>query len=162
MSGTKKERPQDKNLIPLTERSPEEALEIRRMGAKATNKKRRENADARTLVRQVLAMAMKRGKCADPEEIQSLEDAKVKNVPVQTFIVMQELEKYITTGDIEARNWLFKYAFPDEQRTLSFGSTAQDGTLATGDGVRVHLIRGDKPNECDEKSVTPSGGDENP
>ena len=59
----KKDRPQNKNLIPLSERSPEEARAIRQMGKKAADKKRRENADARNIVRQVMSMGMKKGYC---------------------------------------------------------------------------------------------------
>jgi hypothetical protein len=159
LSDNKKERPQNKNLISLTERSPEEALAIRRMGAKAANKKRRENVEARTLVRQVLAMPMKKGKCADPEDIHSLEEAKQKNVPVQTRIVMQELQKYFETGDTEARNWLFRYAFPDEQQDgHPLGGYAQEDVPAEGGGVRVHLLRGEKPKEIEEPEATPDGG----
>lgn len=153
----KKERPQNKNLIPLTERSPEEALAIRRMGKKAADKKRRENVEARKLVRQVLAMSLKKGKCVDPDDVSSLEEIGAKNIPVQTLIVIQELQKYLETGDIEARNWLFRYAFPDEQpSTRIFGGAILDDPQMGG--VRVHLIRGEKPEAREEPEATPGGG----
>ncbi len=48
--GKKPDRPQNKNLIPLTERSPEEAQAIRSMGGKASQQARSERTKQRYLL----------------------------------------------------------------------------------------------------------------
>lgn len=109
--GSKPGGPQSKNLIPVTQRSPEEAQAIRSKGGKARAKQRHEQALLSQIIRSVLAMGYRKGAVADPNDIYTLEEAKKKNVPIQTLIVMQEVEKYLATGNTESRDWLFKYAF---------------------------------------------------
>lgn len=143
--GSKPGGPQSKNLIPVTQRSPEEAQAIRSKGGKARAKQRHEQALLSQIIRSVLAMGYRKGAVADPNDIYTLEEAKKKNVPIQTLIVMQEVEKYLATGNTESRDWLFKYAFgenaplPDSPK----GETAAQEE----DGISIHLIRGDKPRE---------------
>ena len=93
--GSKPGGPQSKNLIPVTQRSPEEAQAIRSKGGKARAKQRHEQALLSQIIRSVLAMGYRKGAVADPNDIYTLEEAKKKNVPIQTLIVMQEVEKYL-------------------------------------------------------------------
>ena len=83
-----------------------------------------------------------------------LEEAKKKNVPIQTLIVMQEVEKYLATGNTESRDWLFKYAFGENAPLPDFpeGEAAEQKK----DGISIHLIRGDKPleQESEEDKAT--------
>ena len=104
--GSKPGGPQSKNLIPVTQRSPEEAQAIRSKGGKARAKQRHEQALLSQIIRSVLAMGYRKGAVADPNDIYTLEEAKKKNVPIQTLIVMQEVEKYLATGNTESRDWL--------------------------------------------------------
>lgn len=150
-TGSKPGGPQQEHLIPLTERSPEEARAIRSKGGKARQKKLREQQRLSQIIRGVLAMGYESGKVADPDKIYTLEEAESQNVPIQTLIVMREVRKYLNEGNTESRNWLFEHGFPasedglfpDDLPPASGGQGASDD--AQGDGVRIHLIRGDKP-----------------
>ena len=81
--GSKPGGPQSKNLIPVTQRSPEEAQAIRSKGGKARAKQRHEQALLSQIIRSVLAMGYRKGAVADPNYIYTLEEAKKKNVPIQ-------------------------------------------------------------------------------
>ena len=152
--GSKPGGPQSKNLIPVTQRSPEEAQAIRSKGGKARAKQRHEQALLSQIIRSVLAMGYRKGAVADPNDIYTLEEAKKKNVPIQTLIVMQEVEKYLATGNTESRDWLFKYAFGENVPLPDFpeGEAAEQKK----DGISIHLIRGDKPleQESEEDKAT--------
>lgn len=148
-TGSKPGGPQQEHLIPLTERPPEEAKAIRSKGGKAAQKKRREKERLSEIVRCVLAMGLSSGKVKDPNDLYTLEDAENANVPVQTLIVMREVRKYLNEGNTESRNWLFEHAFPngDDTPASMTGSTdaPSDADDSSADGVRIHLIRGEKP-----------------
>ncbi len=143
--GSKPGGPQSKNLIPVTKRSPEEAKAIRSMGGKARAKQRHEQAQLTQIIRSVLAMGYRKGAVADPDEIYTLEEAEKKNVPIQTLIVMQEVKKYLATGNTESRDWLFRYAFGENAPLPAF--MEGEGAEQAEDGLSIHLIRGDKPQE---------------
>lgn len=151
-TGSKPGGPQQEHLIPLTERSPEEARAIRSKGGKAAQKKRREQQRLSQVIRGVLAMGYESGKVADPDSIYTLADAESQNVPIQTLIVMREVRKYLEQGDTESRNWLFEHGFPVSEEGLPpddapLGSGGRGGTgdNSATEGVRIHLIRGEKP-----------------
>lgn len=147
-TGSKPGGPQQEHLIPLTERPPEEAKAIRSKGGKAAQKKRRMQERLSEIVRCVLAMGLSSGKVADPDTLYTLEDAENANVPVQTLIVMREVRKYLEEGNTESRNWLFDHAFPngEEDGAMLGGVSGADYSTPTQEeGVRVHLIRGEKP-----------------
>ena len=74
--GSKPGGPQSKNLIPVTQRSPEEAQAIRSKGGKARAKQRHEQALLSQIIRSVLAMGYRKGAVADPNDIYTLEEAK--------------------------------------------------------------------------------------
>ena len=138
--GSKPGGPQSKNLIPVTQRSPEEAQAIRSKGGKARAKQRHEQALLSQIIRSVLAMGYRKGAVADPNDIYTLEEAKKKNVPIQTLIVMQEVEKYLATGNTESRDWLFKYAFGENAPLPD--SPEGEAAAQEEDGISIHLIRG--------------------
>ncbi len=148
-TGSKPGGPQQEHLIPLTERPPEEAKAIRSKGGKAAQKKRREQQRLSQIIRGVLAMGYESGKVADPDSIYTLAEAEGQNVPIQTLIVMREVRKYLEEGNTESRNWLFDHAFPNGGEDV-FGDlpsgdcSGETATDETG-GVRIHLIRGEKP-----------------
>ena len=58
---------------------------------------------------------------------------------------MQEVEKYLATGNTESRDWLFKYAFGENVPLPD--SPEGEAAAQEEDGISIHLIRGDKPQE---------------
>ena len=85
-------------------------------------------------------MGYRKGAVADPNDIYTLEEAKKKNVPIQTLIVMQEVEKYLATGNTESRDWLFKYAF-GENVPLPDSPEGEAAAQDLAHGGNVVLIR---------------------
>lgn len=58
---------------------------------------------------------------------------------------MQEVEKYLATGNTESRDWLFKYAFGENAPLPD--SPEGEAAAQEEDGISIHLIRGNKPRE---------------
>lgn len=146
----KKERPQNKNLKPLGSGmlTPEEERAIRQKGAIAAQKARHENAELRWRVRKLLTMGSKKGKIADIESINNLEDALKKNIPLIDKIILTEVQRYFQTGDKESRNWLVD-RYGDVVNALDNAgltiTTEEQGGDSAAPGVRIQLIRGMKP-----------------
>lgn len=74
---SKKDRPQNKNLIPLTERSPEEASAIRSMGGKAGQKARSEYTKQRYLLGKYVGLPIVDKRTAKKFERMGFEDPEI-------------------------------------------------------------------------------------
>lgn len=148
----KKERPQNRNLKPLGSGSltPEQELEIRRKGKIAADKARSRNADIRAAVRAVLNLNSKgRAKSMDVLKMQSVEQLQEDGAPLVAQLVYTQMQMALN-GDKEARDWLCRMAgVEDAVKEASQGLTvtADPEALEQSGGVRIHLIRGDKPRE---------------
>lgn len=104
----KKERPQNKNLKPLGSGSltPEEELEIRRKGKKASDKARSRNADMRAAVRAVLNLNSKgRARSMDVLKMVSTEQIAEEGAPLIVQIVYTQVLMALN-GDKESRDWI--------------------------------------------------------
>ncbi len=152
MEGEKKERPQDKHLKPLGsgQLTPEEELAIRRKGAASANKARKRNADIREAVRAVLNLNSKgRAKSMDVLKLTSVDQLKEDGAPLIAQLVYTQMLLALN-GDKEARDWLCKMAGVEEilaEAMKGLTVTADADALEHSGGVRIHLIRGDKPRE---------------
>lgn len=150
----KKERPQNKNLKPLGSglRTPEEELEIRRKGKKASDKSRKRNADIRAAVKAVANLNAKGKKQSfNVENMKNIEQVNADGVPLIAQMVYAQFVQAIN-GDKEARDWISRMlgvSFNDSPSTDGAGSQAADGedTVDSQGGVRIHLIRGERPKE---------------
>lgn len=150
----KKERPQNRNLKPLGSGSltPEEELEIRRKGNTAANKARSRNADMRAAVRAVLNLNSKgRAKSVDVLKMTGVEQLQEDGAPLIAQVVYTQV-LLAQNGDKEARDWLCKMlgveeALADAVKGLTV--TADPEALEQSGGVRIHLLRGDKPKEAE-------------
>lgn len=148
----KKERPQNRNLKPLGSGNltPEEELEIRRKGNKAAREARKRNADIRAAVRAVLNLNSKgRAKSMDVLKMTSVEQLKEGGAPLIAQLVYTQVLLALN-GDKEARDWICKMTgietlLPEMMEGLTV--TADADALSNSGGVRIHLIRGDKPRE---------------
>lgn len=145
-----KERPQNRNLKPLGSGvlTPEEELAIRRKGKKASDKARRRNADIRAVV-QVIANLNANGvkKSADVEKLKSVQQLDEDGAPLISKMVYSQFILAIN-GDKEARNWICKMLGVDlnaDESAPGVTVTADGDAVEAAGGVRVHLIRGEKP-----------------
>ena len=148
----KKERPQNKNLKPLGSGilTPEEEYEIRRKSAETTNRKRKRNADIRAAVRAVLNLNSKgRAKSIDVLKMQSTEQLQEDGAPLIAQLVYTQMLMALN-GDKEARDWLCRMAGVEDaikEAMQGLTLTADADALEHSGGVRIHLIRGEKPRE---------------
>lgn len=147
--GEKNERPQDRHLVPLDQRDPEEARAIQSAGGKARAKKAREEKTRRELFRELVSLGVdsSKGKPVGLDKLKSLDEAEVKNITVAAQIAINELKRYFATGDKESRDYIMNSAFPESAPPPE--GEDSPGTDATKDdgAVRVHLIRGEKPKD---------------
>lgn len=148
----KKERPQNKNLKPLGsgKLTPEEEYDIRRKSAETTNKKRRRNADIRAAVRAVLNLNSKgRAKSLDVLKLTGVDQLQEDGAPMIAQLVYTQMLMALN-GDKEARDWLCRMAGIDDvldDAMHGLTVTAEAEALERSGGVRIHLIRGEKPRE---------------
>ena len=152
MEGEKKERPQNRNLKPLGSGSltPEEELEIRRKGAAKTHIVRKRNADIRAAVRAVANLNLKgKAKSKDIEKLNGVEELEQDGAPLISRVVYSQFQLAMN-GDKESRDWICKMlgvnAAPEEA-VPGLTVTADADAVENVGGVRIHLIRGDKPKE---------------
>lgn len=161
MEGEKKERPQNKNLKPLGsgQLTPEEELEIRRKGKRASDKARSRNADIRAAVRAVLNLNSKgRAKSLDVLKMTSTEQLQEDGAPLVAQLVYTQMLCALN-GDKEARDWICKMAGAEDavkEAMEGLTLTADADALEHSGGVRIHLIRGEKPkkDESEEDAAT--------
>jgi hypothetical protein len=149
----KKERPQTRNLKPLGSGvlTPEEELEIRRKGKKAADRARKRNADIRAAVKAVSNMNSKgRGKSLDVLKMTDTAQLNEDGAPLIAQLVHAQFVCALN-GDKEARDWICRMLGMDEEqirKTIEgLTVTADADALEHSGGVRIHLIRGDKPKE---------------
>jgi len=148
----KKERPQNKNLKPLGSGSltPEEEREIRQKGAISAHKARSRNADIRAAVRAVLNLNSKgRAKSMDVLKMQSTAQLQEDGAPLIAQLVYTQMLLALN-GDKEARDWLCRMAGVEDaikEALQGLTVTADAEALEHSGGVRIHLIRGEKPRE---------------
>lgn len=147
--GEKKERPQNKNLVDIESRDPEEARAIRSAGGKAKARKIQEEKTRRELFRELVSLGIdsSKGKPVGLDKLKSLDEAEVKNITVAAQIAINELKRYFATGDKESRDYIMNSAFPESAPAPEGDDTpGAEGTKDDGT-VRIHLIRGEKPRE---------------
>lgn len=98
-----------RNIIPLTERSPEEAREIRRKGAEATNKLRGERKTAKQILNTLLPLYANTSAITSndniPEDIKS-EILKKKIDITQYDLIMLAMIKKAQQGDVKASEFV--------------------------------------------------------
>lgn len=152
MEGEKKERPQNKNLKPLGSGNltPEEEREIRRKGNAAANKARKRNADIRAAVRAVLNLNSKgRAKSMDVLKMTGVDQLQEDGAPLIAQVVYTQVLLALN-GDKESRDWLVKMTGLEsilQEAAQGLTLTADADALSSAGGVRIHLIRGEKPRE---------------
>ena len=91
----------DKNLIPLTERSKEEAKRIRSQGGKAAGEARRVKRSMRELCKAVLSMPLGDGSTVDIEDIKNLRAVAGENISVEAAMILKQVQKALK-GDTRA------------------------------------------------------------
>ena len=103
------------------------------------------------------------------DEVTNLTEAQVENISVIADIFLTEYERYKQTGDKESRDWMLSMTRAAGIGVDPAGLMVEVPNDPGGDGVRIHLIRGEKPKAETETSnettraadESASGGDPN-
>lgn len=93
------------NLIPNSERTPQQLREQTRKAGIASGKARREKKAMKETLSALLSMPLNNGKIADIETIQSLGALEGKNITVQEAILFQQIKKALE-GDTKAAEYV--------------------------------------------------------
>ncbi len=95
----------ESNLIPNSERSPEEVRENGRKGGIASGKARREKRNMQETLKLLLNLTMNDGEATKPEDIKSLADVKGANLTVDQAILLAQIKKAIK-GDTQSASFI--------------------------------------------------------
>lgn len=81
------------NLIPNSERSPEQLREQCRKGGKRSGEVRKQKKAMKDVLQMLLDLTVKNGDITKPEDIKSLADIKGANVTVNQAILLAQINK---------------------------------------------------------------------
>lgn len=95
----------DNNLIPNSERTPEERTERAREMGIASGKARRQKKAMKDTLATLLAMPLKDGVAEDLDEIKSIASLNGKNITVQEAIMLAQVKKAVK-GDTKAAEFI--------------------------------------------------------
>lgn len=131
------------NLIPIDDRCKEDATAIRRKGAYASHKARREKKALSEIVKQLAEMTIERGDVAELDEYNALPEAMRANITVKTDISIKQILK-AQKGDTRAAEWVAKYLDVSEIERAKLelekakvDATIQAANITAGKGHRV-------------------------
>lgn len=124
----------EENLIPMSERSPEEAREMGRKGGIASGKARQEKKRMRETIDTILKMVLNPGKGANIEEIQAFAELKGKNLTVEQAMIVQQIQKALK-GDLQALTFLRDTSGQKPAEQISMSAAITDKTKDIEDYV---------------------------
>lgn len=123
--------PNEKNLIPNSERTPQERKQRASEMGIASGKARREKKEFQKLLEILLSMPMKSGKGADFEKIKNFADLKNQNINVQEAILIAQVQKAMK-GDTRAAEMILDRAY---------GKAEAKVEVSTADGSVMDEVR---------------------
>ena len=92
----------DKNLIPMNQRSPKEKEAIQRAGGIASGKVRRRKRDLKRTLNAILDLPLRQGKV---HNIRSIAGSKGKNITAEQAILLAQVNKALR-GDTRAATFI--------------------------------------------------------
>ena len=92
----------EKNLIPNSERTPEELKAITTKGGINSGKARRQKRTMKDTMSILMSMAVKEGDIPDIEEIKSVAELNKLNMDIETAICIKQAMKAVKNGDTKA------------------------------------------------------------
>lgn len=93
------------NLIPMNQRTQEEARELGRKGGIASGIARKEKKRMKDTINSILQMTLNPGTEADLDQIKSFTELKGKNLTVEQALILQQVQK-AKNGDLQALTFL--------------------------------------------------------
>lgn len=118
------------NLIPNSQRTPEELRAITSKGGKASGEARRRKRDFKEIAQHILTMTVKNGSQADLEAIQSIADLKGQNITVADAIMIA-ITQNAMKGDIQSANYIRDITGQKPKDEVAVTATVNEGKLGS-------------------------------
>ena len=131
------------NLIPMSERSKEEARELGRKGGIESGKVRKQKADLRKRLRELVDMPLRAG---DIDEIETLADAKGANLSISDAIVVK-LVTMALSGNIKAMNKVTELLGNDPTEAQEAPQSVTSGFIDALNGTAAEVWADETPKE---------------
>lgn len=134
----------EENLIPFTsDQSREEAVRNGRKGGIESGKVRRQNADLRKRLREMVNMPLRAG---DIDEIQTLADAKNANLSISDAL-LAKLVVMALGGNIKAMNTLMGMLGNDPKEEQEAPQSVASGFIDALNGTAAEVWANETPKE---------------
>ena len=133
----------EENLIPMNERTKDEQRLIARMGGIASGESRRQSADLKKRLREMVNMALKPGEIT---EINTLADAKGANLSIADALLV----KYVTMalgGNIKAMNKVMELLESDPTEAQETPQSVSSGFVDALNGTAAEVWANEAPEE---------------
>ncbi|KAF5037075.1 hypothetical protein DSECCO2_568480 [anaerobic digester metagenome] len=123
-------RKQNNNLIPNSERTPEELRAITSKGGKASAEARRRRRDFKEIAQHLLTMTVKNGLQDDLEAIRSIAELKGQNITVADAIMIA-ITQNAMKGDIQSANYIRDITGQKPKDEVELTATVNEGKLGS-------------------------------
>lgn len=133
----------EENLIPMSERSKEEARELGRKGGIESGRVRKQNADIKKRLKEIVGMAMRDGAI---DEIKTLADAKTANLSVSDALLVK-LVAMALSGNIKAMNTLMGMLGNDPAEAQETPQSVTSGFIDALNGTAAEVWANEAPEE---------------
>ena len=133
----------EENLIPMNERTKSEQREIARMGGIESGRVRKQNADIRKRLREIVSMPLNDGEIKD---IKTLADAKGANLSISDAIVVK-LVTMALSGNIKAMNKVTELLGNDPTEAQEAPQSVTSGFVDALNGTAMEVWADEAPEE---------------
>ena len=123
------------NLIPMSERSKEEARELGRKGGIESGRVRKQNADIKKRLREIANMALNDGEVKD---IKTLAEAKGANLSISDALVVK-LVTMALSGNIKAMNKVMELLGNDPTEAQEAPQSVTSGFIDALNGTAAEV-----------------------
>ena len=133
----------EENLIPMSERTKEEARELGRKGGIESGRVRKQQADLKKRLKEIANMALREGKIDD---ITTLADAKSANLSVSDALLVK-LVAMALNGNIKAMNTLMGMLGNDPTEAQEAPQSVTSGFIDALNGTAAEVWADEAPKE---------------
>ena len=133
----------EENLIPMNERTKEEQRKIARQGGIASGKARKQKADMRKRLQEIVGMALRDGKI---DRIKTLADAKNANLSISDALLVKMVLMALN-GNIKAMNTLMGMLETDNTEAQEAPQSVTSGFVDALNGTAAEVWADETPEE---------------
>ena len=133
----------EENLIPMNERTKDEQRKIARQGGIASGKARKQNADMKKRLQEIVKMTLRDGKI---DRIKTLADAKNANLSISDALLVKMVLMALN-GNIKAMNTLMGMLETDNTEAQEAPQSVTSGFVEALNGTAMEVWADEAPEE---------------